>query len=505
MKNELASLLAPFGQQHLLAFWDQLNAAEQQVLAEQIRDVDFALVQSLVEAYVLGAPGTPGAPQQPELPPGVAAYSLPAESPAVLAAGAVGPPAIRLDGSGSRHSPEEARCKGIDAWSSGKVGVILVAGGQGTRLGFNHPKGLYPIGPVSGCSLLQILCEKVLATERRYGIDLPLYIMTSRATHDETCAFLQQHSWFGLLAEQVVIFRQASLPAVDAQTGRVLLESPHSLALAPDGHGGLLRALAANGVMQDMRDRGLERLFYMQVDNPLVALGEPLFLGWHLLTDSELSTQVVAKQAPEERLGNVVQVDGCVQIIEYSDLPADAAARRQPDGSLVLWAGNIAVHLFEMPLLARFSSPQCMLPFHVARKKVPFIDASGHKVQPQHENACKFEQFIFDLLPHARNALVVEVDAEQAFAPLKNAPGSARDAPEHVQERMVRLHRRWLRAAGMQVASGVKVEISPLAALSADDLAGRLPQDWRIDSDTYIYAAPDGRLGWRQVARAANA
>lgn len=504
MKNELASLLAPFGQEHLLAFWDQLNAGQQQVLAEQIRDVDFALVQRLVEAYVLGTRGTAGAHEQPDLTPAVAC-SLPAESPALLAARAVGPPAVRLDGSGSRHSPDEARRKGIDGWSSGKLGVILVAGGQGTRLGFDHPKGLYPIGPVSGCSLLQILCEKVLAAERRYGIELPLYIMTSRATHDETCAFLQQHGWFGLVPERVVIFRQASLPAVDAQTGRVLLESPHSLALAPDGHGGLLRALAASGALQDMRDRGLERLFYMQVDNPLVTLGEPLFLGWHLLAESELSTQVVAKQAPEDRVGNVVLVDGCVQIIEYSDLPADAAARRHPDGSLVLWAGNIAVHFFEVPLLARFSSPQCMLPFHVARKKVPYIDASGKQVQPQHENACKFEQFIFDLLPHACNALVVEVNAEEAFAPLKNAPGSARDAPEHVRERMVRLHRRWLQTAGVQVASGAKVEISPLAALSADDLAGRLPRDWQIDSDTYIYAAPDGHLGWREGARVANA
>ena len=375
--------------------------------------------------------------------------------------------------------------------------MVLVAGGQGTRLGFDHPKGLYPIGPVSGCSLLQILCEKVLAAQRRYGVLLPLYIMTSRGTHDETCAFLQRHSYFGLAPAQVYVFRQGSLPAVDAQNGRVLLESRHSLALAPDGHGGLLRALASQGALQDMHARGLKRLFYMQVDNPLVALGEPLFLGWHLLADSEVSTQVVAKQSPEERVGNVVFVDGHVRIIEYSDLPAEAAARRNPDGSLVLWAGNIAVHLFELALLERFSSPQATLPFHVARKKVPYIDSSGKLVQPQHENACKFEQFIFDVLPHARNALVVEVEAEEAFAPLKNAPGAPRDAPEHVQAHMVRLHRRWLEAAGARVAPGVKVELSPLAALSADDLSGRVPRSWQIASDTYVTAQPDGTLCWQ--------
>lgn len=497
-KHELAALLAPYGQGHLLAFWDQLSATQQQELAEQIRDVDFALVQRLVQAYVLVGAAECGGGETP--PPqagdGACASVLPVASLAELASRAVGPPAIRLDGSGSPHPPEVARRTGIEGWSSGELGVILVAGGQGTRLGFDRPKGMYPIGPVSGCSLLQILCEKVLAAQRRYGRLLPLYIMTSRATHEQTCAYLQQRGYFGLASDQVFVFRQASLPAVDAQTGQVLLESPHSLALAPDGHGGLLRALACQGAWQDMQDRGVKRLFYMQVDNPLVALGEPLFLGWHLLAGSEVSTQVVAKQSPDERVGNVVQVDGRVRIIEYSDLPAEAAARRHPDGSLVLWAGNIAVHLFELALLARFSSPQHMLPFHVARKRVPYVDSSGQRVQPAHENACKFEQFIFDLLPHARQALVVEVDAEQAFAPLKNAPRAERDAPEHVQQRMIRLHRRWLEAAGVHVAPGVKVEISPLAALSAEDLRGCVPPNWQIVRDTYIYAKPDGTLAW---------
>jgi UDP-N-acetylglucosamine/UDP-N-acetylgalactosamine diphosphorylase len=497
MKHELLALLAPIEQQQVLAFWDRLSPDQQQSLAEQIRELDLDLVHSLVHTHVLPRNAPQGGSPAPLSTSGGVARTLPAEPPASLAERAVGPPAIRLNGAGASYPVDEARRTGIQAWSSGQLGVLLVAGGQGTRLGFDHPKGMYPIGPVSGCSLFQILCEKVLAAQRRYDVTLPLYIMTSRATHDETCAFLAQHGYFGLAPSQVTLFRQGSLPAVDAQTGRLLLESPSSLALAPDGHGGLLRALRSQGVLQDMQNRGLTRLFYMQVDNPLATVGEPLFAGWHLLEQSELSTQVVAKQAPDERVGNVVEVDGRVQIIEYSDLPAEAAARRHPDGSLVLWAGNIAVHLFELPLLAQFSTADCTLPFHVARKKVPYIDESGYRVQPERENACKFEQFIFDLLPHARRALVVEVDAEQAFAPLKNAPGAPRDAPEHVQARMIRLHRRWLEAAAVRVAPGVKVEISPLAALAPDDLAGRLPQNWQIEADTYIYAAADGSLAWR--------
>ena len=210
---------------------------------------------------------------------------------------------------------------GAEALAAGKVAALLVAGGQGTRLGFDHPKGLYRIGPVSQASLFQILMEKMLAAGRRYGVSIPLYLMTSPATHAETLEYLAANGRFGLPEQDLHVFCQGTMPAVDAESGRLLLESPGSLALSPDGHGGMLAALARSGGLDDLAARGIEQLFYFQVDNPLAPVCDAAFLGYHLLAGSELSTLVVAKEFPTERVGNVASVDGRLRIIEYSDLP----------------------------------------------------------------------------------------------------------------------------------------------------------------------------------------
>ena len=227
-----------------------------------------------------------------------------------------------------------------------------MAGGQGTRLGFDHPKGMFPIGPLSGKTLFQIHVEKIVAAGRRYGVRIPLYLMTSPATHEETVAFFAAHDRFGLPAEDLIVFCQGTMPAVDAQTGRVLLEAPGRIAASPDGHGGMLAALDRSGALADIERRGIRHLFYFQVDNPLVDICGREFSGYHLLAQSEFSTQVIAKRDPLERVGNVVQVDGRLMVIEYSDLPEEAANRRNADGSLRIWAGSIAVHVMDTALLA---------------------------------------------------------------------------------------------------------------------------------------------------------
>ena len=214
---------------------------------------------------------------------------------------------------------------------------------------------------------------------------------------------------------------------------------------------------------------------------------DPEFLGYHLLGASELSTLAVAKQFPEERVGNIVSIDGCVQIIEYSDLPAEAAQRRKPDGSLELWAGNTAIHIFSIPFLARVAATADSLPFHVAVKPVPYTDpATGQRVEPSTANALKFEQFIFDLMPMAKNALVVEGDARRTFAPLKNASGAKSDSPETVRAQMSDLYRQWLEAAGAQVEPDAILEISPWFALDADELRSRIQPSTRIAGPTYL-------------------
>jgi UDP-N-acetylglucosamine/UDP-N-acetylgalactosamine diphosphorylase len=464
-RDSLEALLAPQGQQHLLAFWEQLDAEGQSALAAQIAQLDFALIARLYA-------------QRDQL--GDFRQLVERAGP---------PPAVRLDVSRNRFAPHEARRRGRQALEAGQVGAILVAGGQGTRLGFPQPKGMYPIGPVSGRTLFEVHADKLVATAARYGVRIPLYVMTSPATHEPTVEFFARHGRFGLLEEDLRIFCQGTMPAVDAASGRVLLAAPGRLATSPNGHGGMLAALVASGALEDARRRGLRQLFYFQVDNPLVEICSAEFLGYHLLAGSEMTSQVIAKRHPLDRLGNVVEVDGRLMVIEYSDLPEEAARRRNPDGSLAIWAGSIAVHVFEVEFLRRMAAAAESLPFHLAHKKVACVEAGGRRIEPTEANAIQFERFIFDLLPSAQQALVVEVDPAAAFAPLKNAPGAKEDTPESVQAQMVAQHRQWLVAAGVAVDHDTPVEISPHWALDAAEVARKVRPGTRLTQPTYLKAS----------------
>ena len=461
-KRELTAILAPHGQTHLLDFWDELDDRQRAALAAQIRQIDFSRLQQLYDSRG----------EQSDL--------------RAMLDRAASPPAFRLDVTQNRFTPAAARQRGVEALRAGQIGTLLVAGGQGTRLGFDHPKGMFPLGPVSQRTLFQIHVDKIVAASRRYGVRIPLYLMTSPATHDETIAFFAAHDQFGLAADDLRVFCQGTMPAVDLATGRVLLDAPDRIATSPDGHGGMLAALKRSGALDDIERRGIKHLFYFQVDNPLVDICGPEFVGYHLLAESELSTQVVAKTDPLERVGNVVLVDGRVRVVEYSDLPDETARRRNADGSLAIWAGSIAVHTMATRLLRRMADHADGLPFHIARKKVPTVDATGQRVEPSQPNAIKFERFIFDLIPSAENAVVVEIDPTEGFAPLKNAPGAPRDTAAWVQEQMIAQHRRWLVAAGAEVADDVRVEISPLWALDAAEVAAKLPRGMKISAATFV-------------------
>lgn len=276
------------------------------------------------------------------------------------------------------------------------------------------------------------------------------------------------------------------MPAVAAATGKLLLESPDSLALSPDGHGGTLAALAEHGCLESAKQRGIEQLFYFQVDNPLTQICDPEFIGYHLLSDSELSTQVVAKQSPEEKVGVAVKIGEDVRILEYSNLTDEAARRTDESGGLALWAGNTAIHVFDRAFLERMLDKADSLPFHRANKKVPYINETGDQVNPQEPNAIKFERFIFDLLPHAKNAIVVEIDPACGFAPVKNAPGEPRDTPETSRSAALALHRRWLESAGGKVDEDVEIEISPTFALSASDVQTKIEPGTTFTESTYL-------------------
>ncbi|MBQ8362493.1 MAG: UTP--glucose-1-phosphate uridylyltransferase, partial [Thermoguttaceae bacterium] len=268
-----------------------------------------------------------------------------------------------------------------------------------------------------------------------------------------------------------------------------------------------LPTVRERGILTELKNRGVEEIFYFQIDNPVVDICSPEFIGYHVLSGSGFATQVIRKQNPKDRVGNMVMVDGKLYVIEYSDLPDSAGERRKPDGSLAIWAGSIAVHMMNLDLLQKNASYSSSLPFHLAKKKIPHVvldreakDENGAplfgvKIKPEGTNAIKYEKFIFDLLPLAKNPIVVEIEEETNFGPLKNHPREAKDTPKTVREHMTGLYRRWLDNVGVEVADGVDVEISPLFANSATELAARLkerdmfPASGKIE--TSVYWGPD--------------
>ena len=473
----LLERLAAHGQEHAVRFWDDLSADQQATLAAQLEAIDLEQLAALYAGDV----------DQPDWEEA----SRKAEPPV----------AMRLadreagQGGGLGVAPADAITAGKAALDAGKVGVLLVAGGQGSRLGFDKPKGVYPIGPVSEATLLQIHLEKAVALAQRHGVGVPVYLMTSPVTHDDTIAFLAEHKNIGLADDDLFVFCQGTMPAVDMASGKLLLADKDRLFLSPDGHGGTIAALASYkrdgvGAIDHMRSRGVEQLFYLQVDNPLVPIGDAEFLGYHLAAESELTSMAVAKTAPEDKLGNFVMVDGKLCVIEYSDFPSDVASTQDADGGLKYWAGSIAVHVFGVAFLERMLSLKDALPFHVARKKVPHVslegDDAGEPVTPTENNALKFERFIFDLLPQAERPIVVEYAEAEVFAPLKNASGSPKDTPEYVREFLVNQHRGWLEAAGVAVPADTPVEVSPLWALDAEGVAARAASGVTVDGATYL-------------------
>ena len=463
-KEQLLTQLGPFGQEQLLAHWSTLTESQRTQLATQIGNIDFDQLAGLYEnrdALI---------------------------DVASLVTRAKEPLAFQLEADNNAIKRSDAIRAGRDALAAGKVAVLVVAGGQGTRLGFDHPKGMFPIGPVGDTTLFQIHVEKIVARGRQYGKPIPFCVMTSPATHDETVEFFAKHGRFGLAESQLLIFCQGTMPAVSLEDGKVLLEAPDQIALTPDGHGGMLAAFDKSGCLDDLLGRGIEMLFYFQVDNPLVDIANEEFLGYHILSRSEWTSQVIRKQEALEKVGNVISVDERLHVIEYSDLPDKFAERRKLDGLLEIWAGSIATHVMRLDFLKQQAEKyQESLPFHIAKKGVSYIDESGNMINPKkyvnsknetvtEPNAIKFERFIFDLLPMAQNAIVVEVDAWHHFAPLKNASGATTDSPELVREQLSGIFTEWLDKAGIKTAPGIKVEISPLFANSPEMLAERVTQ-----------------------------
>lgn len=457
MKDDLESLsstLAGEGQSHLLRFAPELAAEERAALAKQIVAIDFDKLRRLREEAT-----TPATTLDPTSIEPIDAIALP-----------------RTEADHARA--RAAREAGLAALRAGRVAAVLVAGGQGSRLGFEHPKGMFPIGPVSGASLFQIHAEKILAWRREAGRAIPWRIMTSPTNYAETVEFFEKNAYFGLPKEDVGFFMQGTMPAIDLETGEVLMAGRGEIFTSPNGHGGCLLAMREEGILDDFAKRGVDLVYYFQVDNPFINVLDPEFIGYHLMNEADVSLKVIRKQHASEKLGLVVSAHRKPTIIEYSDLPDELARRTSSSGELLFWTGSIAIHVFSRPFLERITSAELGLPIHFARKKVPFVDAAGKLVEPSAINALKFEMFIFDCLPMAKKVAVVETDRVEEYEPVKNADGE--HSPAIVKKAIARRAGKWLAKAGVKYPvdkngePAVDLEISPLAGIDAETFAKRL-------------------------------
>lgn len=382
----------------------------------------------------------------------------------------------RPENGGSAVDWQAAKLAGEAALRAGRVAAFTVAGGQGTRLGYDGPKGTFPVTPLKAKPLFQVFAEKILAAGRRYGRPLHWFIMTSHQNHAATEAFFAAHGHFGLEPGRVHFFRQGRMPAVDFN-GRIMLETPGSIALSPDGHGGSLRALARSGALDLMQREGIDTLSYFQVDNPLVRCIDPTFIGWHVQRGSEMSSKMVPKAYAGEKVGHFCVQRGRLVVVEYSDLPAAVQQEKDETGALRYLAGSIAIHILDREFIRRMASggEGVALPFHRADKKIPTIDAAGAAVKPEKANGVKFEMFVFDALPFARQPVVIETRRADDFSPVKNADGL--DSPQTCRDDQLRQFGRWLTAAGASFAAdqtglpAAVVEVSPLFGYDEDSFA----------------------------------
>jgi UDP-N-acetylglucosamine/UDP-N-acetylgalactosamine diphosphorylase len=351
---------------------------------------------------------------------------------------------------------------------SGKTAAFTVAGGQGTRLGYDGPKGTLPVSSIKKKTLFQLFAEQILGLSEKYEVTIPWYIMCSPLNLEATSIHFEENNYYGLGKENLKFFAQGVMPATDFQ-GNLLRASQDSLALSPNGHGGSLKALIDSGSMADMAERGIEHISYFQVDNPLVTILNPLFIGLHDLQKSDMSSRSLTKTGPFEKLGNFVSIGDRVTIIEYSDLPEEKALEKERDGRIKYRAGSPAIHVLRRDFIEQFASGENKLPYHRAEKKVSFIDDKGVFVEPEEPNAVKFETFVFDALPLAKNPLILEADRREEFSPVKNKTGV--DSLESSMEDQNRRAHRWLAQSELIIPESTTIEICPRSYPSVDDIA----------------------------------
>ena len=432
--SEAKKILEENGQGHVLNFWAKLGAKARKVLLEQISTIDFkelARCRSILPAF---------------------AISQSNEKKSKRAVAPTAPKVAELKGKAYLSAVEA----GIKELESGRVAALLVAGGQGSRLGFEGPKGAYPIGPLTDLPLFYFHARKVLAKTLEYGKTVPFYIMTSEANYDATVKCFKDNEWFGLDPKDVFFFKQGMWPGMTAD-GKIILDEPGHVFMSPDGHGGLLAALKNSGALADMKKRGIKSVFFFQVDNPLVEIADEAFIGYHVQQKSEYSLKLCAKRDPFEKVGMPMKFGDSFKMVEYTEMTDEQCKRKGKDGRLYFLYGSPAIHVFDRAFLEREASKP--MPLHLAHKKIPMTNANGEVEKPTEPNGYKFEKFIFDILPDAKRVAFLAFDSKDEFSPVKNAEGAG--SPATCKADMQAKWRRQLAERGVLIEGDALLEVDP--------------------------------------------
>ncbi|MBP5791863.1 MAG: UDPGP type 1 family protein [Kiritimatiellae bacterium] len=432
-------MLKKCSQEHVLAYWKKLGKKSQEALLAQIGKIE---PESLAYCRAALEKGS----EVPDSSKGKA------------------PKVAVLKG----KKLVEAVLAGEKELKAGRVAALLVAGGQGSRLGYDGPKGCYSIGPLTDAPLFYFHARKILARQIRYGKTIPFYIMTSEANNAATVKCFEENGYFGLDKKDVFFFTQGMWPGM-TKDGKILMDAKDHIFMSPDGHGGLLAALKKSGALADMKKRGIKSVFFFQVDNPLVEIADPAFVGYHVLNKSEYSLKLCAKRDPKEKVGVPMQFGKSFRMVEYTEMTDEQCNRKNKDGSLYFLYGSPAIHVFDRAFLEREAAVP--MPLHLAFKKIPFVDAKGRLVKPLEPNAYKFEKFIFDILPKARTAAFLAFNQKDEFSPVKNAEGG--DSPATCKADMQAKWRKWLGEAGVMLPEGMQIEIDPAYAIDAADIKAK--------------------------------
>lgn len=403
---KLQDLIEKNRQGHILKFYETLSESDKKKLEKEIQKINFQELNRLISELE--------------------------NSPKQTNQDNVAPIDYVVENNLDDSQKQNYYAKGIETIARGEVGVVIFAGGQGSRLGYEGPKGMYDIGLPSKKTLFQIIIEKIKIRNVK-GKTTPIAIMVNPETYEVISDFLVENKFFDYPKEDIYLFKQELFPAVDS-SGKIIMKNKSSIAMSPNGNGNCFKSMKQSGVLDIMIERGVKWFSIVGIDNVLVDPIDPIFIGFSISQDKEISSKSVKKKFPEEKVGVFCNIEGRPSIIEYSDiekLPKEQKISGYEDA-------NILHHMVKVEFITEKALKK-ELPFHIAHKVIPYSNSFGEIIIPKKPNGYKFEQFIFDYFQYADGMAVFRVDRSKSFSPVKNKSGN--DSPESAVKDFLALHK----------------------------------------------------------------